>query len=48
VQIKLGGDYNSQFPERNPALLTAAVETSVYCGQRLLDAERRLSTANLP
>ena len=46
VQIRLGGDYNSQFPERDPALLTAAVDTSVYCGRCLLDAQRRLSLAS--
>lgn len=45
VQIRLGGDYFSQFPERDPALLTAAVDTSVYCGRCLLDAQRKLSPA---
>ena len=43
VQIRLGGDYNSQFPERDPALLTAAVDASVYCGRCLLDAQRTLA-----
>jgi len=45
VQIRLGGDYNSEFPERDPALLTAAVDTTVYCGRCLIDAQSRLSPA---
>ena len=42
VQIRIGGDYSSQFTERNPALLHAALDTVVHCGQRLLEARRSL------
>ena len=46
VVITLGGDYYSQFPERDPALLIAAVDASVYCAQCVLNAQRRLSPAS--
>ena len=38
VQIRLGGDYFSQFPEKQPGLLPAALETTVMCGRQLLAA----------
>jgi hypothetical protein len=40
VQIRLGGDYWSQFPEKQPGLLSSALETSVQCGRHLLAAQR--------
>ncbi|HJZ79732.1 MAG TPA: hypothetical protein VKD91_05285 [Pyrinomonadaceae bacterium] len=40
VQIRLGGDYFSQFPERQPELLSSALETVVMCGRHLLAARR--------
>ena len=44
VQIRLGGDYFSQFPEKQPGLLPAAVDTVVMCGQQLLGARAQSAT----
>ncbi len=46
VQVRLGGDYNSQFPERDPVVLSTALDTIVHCGQRLLEARRTLPPAD--
>lgn len=35
VQIRLGSDYASQFPEQQPGLLPAALETAVMCAHQL-------------
>jgi len=42
VQIRLGGDYFSQFPEKQPELLSSALETAVMCGRQLLAARRNM------
>jgi len=46
VEVKLGGDYTSQFPEREPGLLSAALDTIVYCAHRLLAERRTLPPAD--
>ena len=45
VQIRLGGDYFSQFPEKQPGLLPAALDTVVTCGQQLLAARSQRSNS---
>jgi hypothetical protein len=40
IQIRLGGDYFSQFPEKQPELLSSALETVVTCGRHLLAARQ--------
>jgi hypothetical protein len=40
VQVRLGGDYGTQVPGKDP--LYAALDTVVHCGQRLLSARRTL------
>jgi hypothetical protein len=42
IQIRLGGDYFSQFPEQQPELLSSALETAVMCGRHLLEARQRV------
>ena len=40
IQIRLGGDYFSQFPEKQPELLASALDTAVRCGRQLLAARQ--------
>ena len=42
VQIRLGGDYFSQFPEKQPELLSSALEIVVMCGRHLLAARQSI------
>ena len=44
VQVRLGGDYASQFPEKQPGLLPAALETAVMCAHQLQAARSQLET----
>jgi hypothetical protein len=45
VQIRLGGDYFSQFPEKQPGLLPAALDTVVMCGRQLLAARAQAASS---
>ena len=42
VQIRLGGDYASQFPEKQPGLLPTALQTAVMCARQLQGARAGL------
>jgi hypothetical protein len=42
VQIRIGGDYSAQFPEREPGILSAALDNAVHCAQSLIVARRAL------
>lgn len=42
VQIRIGGDYSTQFPEREPGILSAALDNAVHCAQSLIVARRAL------
>ena len=42
VEVRLGGDYFSQHPEKHPEQLAAALDTAVACGQQLLAARQHI------
>lgn len=42
VQIRIGGDYSAQFPEKEPGILSAALDNAVHCAQSLIVARRAL------
>ena len=42
VEVRLGGDYFSQHPEKHPEQLAAALDTVVTCGQQVLAVRRNI------